>query len=49
MLNDGQALLDALRAFSERSNHPELVNAPLLLWGILSRWRIQLRVHCLET
>jgi dienelactone hydrolase len=29
----GQALLDALRAFSERSNHPELVNAPLLLWG----------------
>jgi hypothetical protein len=33
MLNDGRALLDALRAFSERSNHPELVNAPLLLWG----------------
>jgi dienelactone hydrolase len=30
----GQALLDALRAFSERSDHPELANAPLLLWGM---------------
>jgi dienelactone hydrolase len=29
----GQALLDALRAFAERSDHPELANAPLLLWG----------------
>jgi pimeloyl-ACP methyl ester carboxylesterase len=29
----GQALLDALIALSGRSNHPELVNAPLLLWG----------------
>jgi hypothetical protein len=30
----GQALLDALTAFSKRSNHPELANAPLLLWGM---------------
>jgi dienelactone hydrolase len=29
----GQALLDVLIAFSKRSNHPELANAPLLLWG----------------
>ena len=30
----GQALLDALTAFAERSDHPELANAPLLLWGM---------------
>ena len=30
----GQALLDALGAFSKRSQHPELTNAPLLLWGM---------------
>jgi dienelactone hydrolase len=30
----GQALLDALRAFSSRSDHSELANAPLLLWGM---------------
>jgi hypothetical protein len=30
----GQALLDALVAFSSRSEHPELMNAPLLLWGM---------------
>jgi dienelactone hydrolase len=30
----GQALLDAITAFSKRSNHPELANAPLLLWGM---------------
>ncbi len=30
----GQALLDALTAFSMRSDHPELANAPLLLWGM---------------
>jgi hypothetical protein len=30
----GQALLDALSAFSKRSDHPELANAPLLLWGM---------------
>jgi dienelactone hydrolase len=30
----GQALLDALTAFSKRSGHPELANAPLLLWGM---------------
>jgi dienelactone hydrolase len=30
----GQALLDALVAFSSRSDHPELANAPLLLWGM---------------
>jgi dienelactone hydrolase len=30
----GQALLNALTAFSSRSDHPELVNAPLLLWGM---------------
>jgi dienelactone hydrolase len=29
----GQALLDALTAFAKRSDHPELANAPLLLWG----------------
>jgi dienelactone hydrolase len=29
----GQALLDALSAFARRSDHPELANAPLLLWG----------------
>jgi hypothetical protein len=30
----GQALLDALVGFSRRSDHPELMNAPLLLWGM---------------
>jgi dienelactone hydrolase len=30
----GQAPLDALTNFSKRSNHPELVNGPLLLWGM---------------
>jgi hypothetical protein len=30
----GQALLDALTNFSRRSDHPELGNAPLLLWGM---------------
>jgi poly(3-hydroxybutyrate) depolymerase len=30
----GQALLDALGAFSRRSRHPELASAPLLLWGM---------------
>jgi hypothetical protein len=30
----GQALLDALTAFSIRTDHSELVNAPLLLWGM---------------
>ena len=33
----GQALLDVLIAFSKRSNHPELANAPLLLWGFSAR------------
>jgi dienelactone hydrolase len=30
----GQALLDALGRFAARSSHPELANAPLLLWGM---------------
>lgn len=30
----GQALLDAIAAFATKSNHPELVNAPLLMWGM---------------
>jgi dienelactone hydrolase len=30
----GQALIDALIAFSTRSGHPELGSAPLLLWGM---------------
>ena len=30
----GQALLDALGRFATRSSHPELANAPLLLWGM---------------
>jgi dienelactone hydrolase len=30
----GQALLDALVAFSNHSDHPELAAAPLLLWGM---------------
>jgi dienelactone hydrolase len=30
----GQALLDALIAFSNRSDHPEFANAPLLFWGM---------------
>jgi len=30
----GQALLTALGIFAERSNHPELASAPLLLWGM---------------
>ena len=30
----GQALLDALEKFGRRSHHPELTNAPLLLWGV---------------
>jgi dienelactone hydrolase len=30
----GDALLRALKAFASRGNHPELGNAPLLLWGM---------------
>jgi poly(3-hydroxybutyrate) depolymerase len=30
----GQALLDAIGAFAERSRHPELATAPLVLWGM---------------
>jgi poly(3-hydroxybutyrate) depolymerase len=30
----GQAFLDALSHFAERSKHPELATAPLLLWGM---------------
>ena len=30
----GQALLNVLGTFATRSNHPELANAPLLLWGM---------------
>ncbi len=30
----GQALLDALSRASEKSQHPELHNSPLLFWGI---------------
>jgi poly(3-hydroxybutyrate) depolymerase len=30
----GQALLDAMASFGKRANHPEIANAPLLLWGM---------------
>jgi poly(3-hydroxybutyrate) depolymerase len=30
----GPALLDAVNAFARRSNHAEVANAPLLLWGM---------------
>jgi dienelactone hydrolase len=30
----GQTLLDALAAFAERTGHPEVAAAPLLLWGM---------------
>ena len=30
----GQALLDAITKFSARSQHAEIANAPLLLWGM---------------
>jgi dienelactone hydrolase len=30
----GQALIDILRNFSKRSDHPELADAPLALWGV---------------
>jgi dienelactone hydrolase len=30
----GQALLTAIETFAERSKHPELATAPLLLWGM---------------
>jgi dienelactone hydrolase len=30
----GQALLSALSTFAERTKHPELASAPLLLWGM---------------
>ena len=30
----GQALLDALATFADKSHHPELAGAPLLLWGM---------------
>jgi dienelactone hydrolase len=30
----GQALLDALGKFAERSHHPEIAGAPLLFWGM---------------
>ena len=30
----GQALLTALASFAKRANHPEMVGAPLLFWGM---------------
>ncbi len=30
----GQALFNAINAFAKRSKHPELANAPLVLWGM---------------
>lgn len=30
----GQALLTAINEFAEKSKHPELANAPMLLWGM---------------
>jgi poly(3-hydroxybutyrate) depolymerase len=33
-LGSGQALLDAIATLSKRCNHPELADAPLLLWGM---------------
>ncbi len=30
----GQALVDAVTSFARRSNHPELADAPFLLWGM---------------
>ena len=30
----GQALLDAISRFAERSKHPEIASVPLLLWGM---------------
>ena len=30
----GQALLDAISKFAERTKHPEVVSAPLLMWGM---------------
>ncbi|MGH7616998.1 MAG: hypothetical protein ACREPM_07205 [Gemmatimonadaceae bacterium] len=30
----GQTLLDAIGKFASRSKHPEIANAPLLLWGM---------------
>jgi poly(3-hydroxybutyrate) depolymerase len=30
----GQALVDAVMGFARRSNHPELADAPFLLWGM---------------
>ncbi|MGH6829364.1 MAG: hypothetical protein ACREFW_10710, partial [Rhizomicrobium sp.] len=30
----GQALLDAIDSFARRSHHPELAQAPLVLWGM---------------
>jgi len=30
----GQTLLDAIARFAERSHHPEVAHAPLLLWGM---------------
>lgn len=33
-LGSGQALLDVLSKFAERSKHPEVATAPLLLWGM---------------
>jgi len=30
----GQALLDVVNTFASKSNHPEIANAPLFLWGM---------------
>lgn len=32
-MGSGAALLEALRLFAEKSGHPEVENAPLILWG----------------
>ena len=30
----GQALLDVITTFAKKSNHPEIANAPMLMWGM---------------
>jgi len=42
----GQALLDALKQFADKSNHPEISEAPLAFWGISAGGQFNYEFAC---
>jgi len=44
----GEAILDALEEFAEKHNHPEVEDAPLLLWGHSAGGQFNFNFACIE-